>query len=269
MKTLLFQALEFSGMNALFRRLNRGRIKVLLFHNVTPGGRDFDNALAPEEFEAQLRHLKRHYNVLGIDQSGDWRGYRPDRVNVLISFDDGFINNLQFALPILEREGVPAVFFLIADCVATGSPPPFAEKYGSGDRQAYRTIDAQGARALLDAGMTIGSHSLAHRDFSQLSDAEAQADATAAREKLRALLDTDIGLFAFPWGKHRPGQEQQMAALYWRVFLTDHGFAWPDDVVIPRNEVAGSMQLRAAASGALDSLKGAWKALGRPLRYVR
>ena len=254
MKTLFFLALDWLGINALFRRRNRGKIKVLLYHNVTPGGRGFDFAIGPEEFDSQLRHLKSRYNVLGIAQSGAWRGYRPDRVNVLITFDDGFSNNLEVAAPILVRHGISALFFLIVDCLETGAPPPFVEKYGrdSSDLTGYRTLDTQGAMALIRFGMTIGSHSLAHRDFSAMEDGEAEADAKDARQKLEALLGCEVALFAFPWGKHRPGQEARLASLHRRVFLTKHGFAGPEDRVLPRNEVAGSAHLRAAASGALD-----------------
>ena len=166
----------------------------------------------------------------------------------------GFGNNLEVAAPILARHGISAVFFLIADCVETGAPPPFAQDYGKGEagRDAFRTIDRQGSLSLLEAGMTVGSHSLAHRDFSAMEDTEAQADAKAARAKLERLLGREVALFAFPWGKHRPGQEARLAGSYERVFLTEHGFAGPEDRVLPRNEVTNLAHLRAAASGALD-----------------
>lgn len=254
MKTLFFHLVDLLGINAVFRRRNRGKIKVLLYHNITPGGRGFDFAISPEEFDSHLRYLKDRCHILGIDQSGAWRSYRTDRVNILITFDDGFINNLEFAAPILARHGTSAVFFLIADCLETGAPPPFAEKYGKsgGDRAAYRTVDTKGALALIRYGMTIGSHSLAHRDFSELDNDEAEADAKAARQKLEALLGCEVALFAFPWGKHRHGQARRMSFSYERVFLTLHGFAGEYDSILPRNEVSGRSQLRAAASGALD-----------------
>jgi peptidoglycan/xylan/chitin deacetylase (PgdA/CDA1 family) len=256
-KALFFLLLDLLGLNALFRRLNRGKIKVLLYHNITPGGSGFDFAISPEEFDSHLRYLKSRYHMLGIDQSGAWRSCRSDRVNILITFDDGFLNNLEFAAPILARHGISAAFFLIADCIETGAPPHFTEKYGKGggDRAAYRTVDTQGAMALIRYGMTIGSHSLAHRDFSGLDDREAEADAKAARQKLERLLGCEVALFAFPWGKHRRDQARRMSFIYERVFLTEHGFAGEFESILPRNEVSGSAHLRAAASGALDFVR--------------
>jgi peptidoglycan/xylan/chitin deacetylase (PgdA/CDA1 family) len=256
-KQLLFSMLEAGGVNALFRRLHRGKIKVLLYHNVIEGPSGFSNAMTPQEFETQLRYLNRHYNIIGIDQGGQWRGYRSDKVNVLISFDDGFINNLEVALPILRRHAVPAVFFLVADCVATGAPPRFADRYlkSGGDPASLVTIDKEGAAALIEAGMTVGSHSLRHDDFSKMSDDEALADATSARARLEELCRVPVGNFAFPWGLHRREQKGVLADTYRRIFLTEHGFCSPEDQFIPRNEVSNTAHMRAAASGALDFLK--------------
>jgi peptidoglycan/xylan/chitin deacetylase (PgdA/CDA1 family) len=255
MKRLIFALLEASGTNALFRHLHRGRIKVLLYHNVVPGRVGFSNAITPEEFDAQLRYLKAHYNLVGLDHGGQWQGYRSDRVNVLVTFDDGFINTLEVAAPILRKHQVPAVFFLIADRVEDGQPPAFAERYGDGDPTAYATISKDGLPALFEAGITIGSHSLRHDDLSLADAAQLEADLRASKAKLEAMSGREVALFAFPWGKHRPGQELEAAEVYDRVFLTEHGFCTPADRILPRNEVAGLAHLQAAASGALDFLK--------------
>jgi peptidoglycan/xylan/chitin deacetylase (PgdA/CDA1 family) len=67
-------------------------------------------------FAKHLRVLRRWFNVLPLSQA--WRRTRertlPARA-VAITFDDGYADNAELALPILEREGLPATFF-----VATG-----------------------------------------------------------------------------------------------------------------------------------------------------
>ena len=257
MKQTLFRSLQALGVNALFRRLNRGRIKVLLYHNIANDRGAFANAITPEAFDEHLLHLIRHYNIVGMDQAGQWQGYRADQVNVLITFDDGFINLVETAVPILRRHGISAVFFLIADCAETGAPPAFAATYGGSANQAcYATVGAAEVGALLEAGMTIGSHSLRHDDFSAMEDAAMVVDARASRAKLEALCGRDVATFAFPWGKHREHQKALVGQAYERVFLTEHGFCEPGDRFVPRNEVDTLPQLQAAASGALDFLKG-------------
>lgn len=256
MKTLWFHLCDFLGLNALFRWLNRGRIKVLLFHNVIPAGSPFFYAIPPEIFDEMIVDLKRNYNLISIDQNGHWSDLRSDRVNLLISFDDGFSNNLTYALPVLQKHGVKALFFLIADCLAKGSVPEFIEGPDTNAPDSpYRTLTAAQAKQMADAGMTIGSHSMTHRDHRMLDEAEILADNRQARVMVSEAIGQPVNLFAFPWGFYTPGQDKQLSSEFSRIFLTRHGFAKPNDQFIPRNEVTDLAHMRVAASGLLDWMK--------------
>ena len=252
MKQLFFLALRLLGVNALFRRLNRGRIKVLLYHHVIGDHTAFENAVTAEEFREQLRHLGRHYTIVALTAEGHWQGYDADRVNILVTFDDGFIDNLTEALPILGEHRVRALFFVIAECARTGCPPAFASRYAAAAADQLCTIGPPDIATLIEAGMTIGSHSLAHRDFRTLSDEQALDDARRSQAMLEEIGGKPVGSFAFPWGYFSQGQPQLMTDVYERVFLTEHGFCSPEDRVVPRNEVATLLHLEAAASGSLD-----------------
>ncbi len=255
-KQILFAALDLFGVNAIFRRHNRGKIKVLLYHNITPGRAHFANAISPEEFEEQIIYLKRQYNVIAVDADGTWQGLREDRVNILISFDDGFINNLEFALPVLKRQNVRALFFLIANCMQDGLAPHFVQDEGKDQHGSpYRTLTAKQARMLVDAGMTIGCHSLSHSDHRAMDDTQILTEGTTAKGMIAAATNREVGLFAFPWGYHVTGQEQKLSKLFARIFLTEHGFCESGDKVIPRNEVSDLRHMKVAASGALDWLR--------------
>jgi peptidoglycan/xylan/chitin deacetylase (PgdA/CDA1 family) len=75
-------------------------------------------------FAKTVRFLKRHYNVVGVDEViGSRRGKRrlPPRA-LLITFDDGWSDNVDYALPILKSENVPAVLFVVADAVGRSRP---------------------------------------------------------------------------------------------------------------------------------------------------
>jgi peptidoglycan/xylan/chitin deacetylase (PgdA/CDA1 family) len=78
-----------------------------------------------EQFDWQIEYLKRRYQIATLDQalemlSGDARLPGP---TVLITFDDGYIDNYTAAFPILRRRGVPGVFFLPTAFVGTGRLP--------------------------------------------------------------------------------------------------------------------------------------------------
>jgi peptidoglycan/xylan/chitin deacetylase (PgdA/CDA1 family) len=64
----------------------------------------------PAAFDAQLGFLRRHFDVVSpeaIEREPDARGRR-----VLVTFDDGYRDNHQLALPLLRKHGLPATFFL-------------------------------------------------------------------------------------------------------------------------------------------------------------
>jgi peptidoglycan/xylan/chitin deacetylase (PgdA/CDA1 family) len=123
----LKRVLYTSGaLDAWHRRRNRDRLTVIMFHRVLPVGdarwptSDPEYTLALDLFEECLRFFKKHYNVVGLD---DVLGARelPER-SLLITFDDGWSDNEEFALPALRRAGLPAVIFVVAEAVGRSQP---------------------------------------------------------------------------------------------------------------------------------------------------
>jgi peptidoglycan/xylan/chitin deacetylase (PgdA/CDA1 family) len=93
-------------------------LPVFTYHRVHPNPDDnpFDDGVVdatPDEFDRQMAIVSRSFNPLGIDQLCDWADGRPLPPNpVAITFDDGYLDNHQHALPILQRHGVRATFFI-------------------------------------------------------------------------------------------------------------------------------------------------------------
>lgn len=253
-KNIFFWGLDFLLINNLFRIINRGKIKVLMYHSITERDKYFENGVSLEDFRLQIIHLRKHYNVIPANLLDDPSVYKSNLINVVITFDDGFKDNRTVASGILKREGFSAIFFVIADCLKRGDVPAFLRKRNTvtASFSASQTIDLDDAREMLDFGMVIGAHSMRHDDYTLLGYCEGIADATEAQNKLQNHLDVPVSNFAFPWGRFRSGQETDLLRLYRRVFLTDHGFNLPGDRVLFRNEVFSTMQLRAATSGSLD-----------------
>ena len=106
---LIFRALQPPGP--------RGRLHTLIFHRVLPH-RDllFPGEVTAADFEALCGWLKAWFNVLPLDSAVQQlrAGGLPSRA-LAISFDDGYAGNHDVALPILQRHGLTATFF-----VATG-----------------------------------------------------------------------------------------------------------------------------------------------------
>ena len=98
----------FTPRNRLFNFIDPP-ILVLLYHRVTSLPSDPEMlAVTPENFRAQLRYLKEHCPVLRFEE--EW-GAAP-KPAVVITFDDGYADNLREVVPILEELALPATFFI-------------------------------------------------------------------------------------------------------------------------------------------------------------
>lgn len=119
-KRWLFELLFHSGLLAFFRFLRRRSVLIAIYHDVLPSGFPEGNPLfgmtvSVEEFAWQIRYFKKHYNPITLQQFSDWyfRGRALPARPVLVTFDDGHANNLHFALPVLQKEKVTAVCFVL------------------------------------------------------------------------------------------------------------------------------------------------------------
>lgn len=112
-------ALQQSGVAALYRRIvGVGGATVLMFHSV-PGRAhaehiDPANRTSPEVFESQMELLVLSRNVVSLDELVDRieRGEHIPAGTVVLTFDDGYLDNLENVAPVLKRLGLPATFYL-------------------------------------------------------------------------------------------------------------------------------------------------------------
>jgi peptidoglycan/xylan/chitin deacetylase (PgdA/CDA1 family) len=98
------------------------RLTVLTFHRVArPGAPGFDGDVSdttPEDFDRQVAILKRYFTLVDVRALDAYRLGIPLPPNpAIISFDDGYRDNHDEALPILRRHGAKAVFFVATSFV--------------------------------------------------------------------------------------------------------------------------------------------------------
>ncbi|MGW4245794.1 polysaccharide deacetylase family protein [Nocardia sp. NPDC004722] len=170
---------------------------VLYFHHVHPEFQDY-TSLTPEEFERGLETVLAEFesyeprNLTSVDGP-----YRADTPTVLITFDDGYRDNITFALPILERLGLRALFFVSTDLLGRSSPDPRAD---------FASIEE--FAALEKSGHRIGAHSRNHIRLDQADLAEVEAETYGSLEAVTAKCGpTPTRLFAYPYGAIPAGFE--------------------------------------------------------------
>lgn len=232
----LLGAYLWGTMPLRLRRLAAARkrracpIAVLFYHRVA----DHDSnpwTIDCASFRRQIDWLARHYEFVSLPQAQDRiRSGGGDRPAVSITFDDGYQDNCQFALPLLLDRGIPCTYFVSWRHVSQNKP--FRHDLDRGRPLAPNTVDQ--LRQLAAAGVEIGGHTRSHADLGKISDPEALHDEViVAGAELAAAIGRPMRYFAFPFGLHANLNRQafQMArqAGYLGVCSAYGGYNLPGD----------------------------------------
>jgi peptidoglycan/xylan/chitin deacetylase (PgdA/CDA1 family) len=110
-----------ASMEALAEGWARGPI-VLLYHRIAEERHDpFGLCVSPANFAAQLELLAAEHEPVSLGELvARVRAGAATRREVAITFDDGYVDNLEVALPLLQRRGIPATFFISSGQVVSG-----------------------------------------------------------------------------------------------------------------------------------------------------
>ena len=116
MKQFLRLILCKSNLHHILRWGNRHNSLILMYHNFYKVGNDEHSnvCINIKEFEKQIIYLKKFYNIISLEKLVNHIGMGEDIPNnaVVLTFDDGYMNNYLLAYPILEKYNIHATIFL-------------------------------------------------------------------------------------------------------------------------------------------------------------
>ncbi|MFJ2111489.1 polysaccharide deacetylase family protein [Streptomyces sp. NPDC087850] len=167
----------------------------LMYHSVAdPADDPYRVTVSPGRLDRQLRWLRRR-GLTGVPMERLLRARAEGRDAGLVglTFDDGYADFLEAAVPLLKRYGHTATVFVLP-----GRPGGTNEWDPEGPRKPLLTED--GIRAAADAGMEIGSHGLRHTDLTTADDTLLAADTVHSRALLRTLTGREVTGYCYPYG---------------------------------------------------------------------
>ena len=170
----------------------------LLFHRVTNKIPEDGITISTERFRAIIRSVAQHYNPMSLSKLVDHleRGETWPPRTVVVTFDDGYRDNYEFAAPILAEYNVPTTFFLTTDAIGSEDVMPWDECLP----RHVPWMDWHQVRELHAQGFEIGSHTLTHPDLGQLRGPQARAEIADSKSKLEDALGAAAAHFAYPFG---------------------------------------------------------------------
>jgi peptidoglycan/xylan/chitin deacetylase (PgdA/CDA1 family) len=226
---------SFTGITALYRlrvRKNGPLVRVVVFHDVTDA----------DWFADMITYLATQYRIIS-PRAFFASEYTEGKIQVLITFDDGYASWERVCAPVLAKRGIHAVFFANSGLL---------DAYGDSDARARYvaqnlllssrdTLSWEGLARLHIDGHTIGGHTTTHARLSKLSKEMKRIEIMDDKKNIESHLGCSVIAFAYPFGRATDYSEETKEVVkdagYHYVFTTESAFvnvAGGDPCAIPR-----------------------------------
>ena len=220
-----------------------GPVPVLMYHHVNKHKGDMVTVV-PEVFERQMRYLnKAGYRTLRADEllsyiKGD---LSFDGKVVMITFDDGWLDNYVYAFPVLRKYNINATIFIATDWIKEGFDNiSDLNSHIHKHREARRLIEQGEAykailnwkliREMSESGLVeFYSHTKSHRKASSMSEDELSEELQKSKQTIEKKLSKDCSYLCWPFGSYNETAVKIARATgYKAVFTTQPGVVKKD-----------------------------------------
>lgn len=174
-------------------------VQMLFYHRIADEHPN-DWTMSTRSFARQLAWLQDRFDVVSLEEAqARIASGQNDRPTACITFDDGYADNCQFAIPLLLEQRVPFTYFVSTDQVLRGRS--FPHDVAAGQPLPVNTL-AQ-LQDLAAAGVEIGAHTRSHASLgANLTDVQLADEIVGSKRELEATLGGSVRYFAFPYGRH-------------------------------------------------------------------
>jgi peptidoglycan/xylan/chitin deacetylase (PgdA/CDA1 family) len=219
-------------------------LRVLTYHRVNDSHPNDRLTVTTGAFAAQMEALAARWSVVPLESALDaieGRAALPARA-VAITFDDGYRDNFDCALPILDRHRLPATFFVATGFIGTASRMDRYHACCADDEM----LSWEQVADMRRRGHAIGGHGRRHLELAALAEAEARVEIEGSREDLERHLGAPASLFCYPRGSESGPVRALVARAGYRAAVTVRpggNAAGADLFGLCRTEVSGDDDL--------------------------
>lgn len=212
--------------SSYFRRLKPKTIPVLMYHKIPLQDQNSRHRIfvTRDNFEKHLQFFSRNgFTTMSFSELDEFRTLRrplsefPPKP-LILTFDDGYVDNLENAGPLLKKYNHKATIFLLADSslltnswdADTGEAPDVL-------------MNLEQKRRLSDYNFEIGSHGFHHQKITEMTDEQALHELIDSKRVLERDLGVQIPVFAYTYGVTSPRAAQLAQRAYRFAVNTDTG----------------------------------------------
>jgi peptidoglycan/xylan/chitin deacetylase (PgdA/CDA1 family) len=171
---------------------------ILMYHAVARAEQDPNRlCVSPQLFDAQMGYLSRRgLRGVSVGELLESVGLGRSEGLVGLTFDDGYRDFLDTAVPIMERYGFSATVFVVG-----GRPGGENDwEHAHEPRPPMRLLGPDGIREAAERGMEVGAHSMTHPRLSGLEPDRLEREVGGSRRALGEVLGGEIRGFCYPYG---------------------------------------------------------------------
>lgn len=222
----------YSGIAFLYRAWMKRYgplVRVIAFHDVEDGA----------WFEEIIQSLSRDAHVLTPDDFVA-RKFDSARMNVLVTFDDGYASWVHICAPILKRHGVKALFFVNSGLIVASDGGTGAETFVRENLllSPKQTIGKEGVITLVTEGHIIGGHTASHTSLRNVPGDTVRHEVESDKQMLETTFGVRLEHFAYPFGTIRDYSHDTDVLIhdvgYPFVYTAEPGFYREGTLHIPR-----------------------------------
>ena len=196
--------------SAVFLKRHAAWIPVLMYHKVPDQELQSKHKIfvTKNNFEKHLLYFKeRGFETITFDEISAFRRGEKNfsqfpKKPLVLTFDDGYRDNLENASPLLKKYGFTAQLFLLAD-------PQIASNSwdAGGNETASEILSGTERQQWLTSAFSVGSHGFSHQKITALTGDQALAELAHSKEVLEGEFKKKVPVFAFTYGITVPASE--------------------------------------------------------------